>query len=118
MAKAKSAQKKDTKVRGPEVPGVDLRIATKRNEAGISQNELARRIGCDPSQISRFERGETFPSVGTLLQLAKGLGTTTDYLLTGVETMRQKTIRRSELPGDWTEIRIRVEDDGIVLIAQ
>jgi transcriptional regulator with XRE-family HTH domain len=45
--------------------------------------ELARRVGCSASLISRIERGVSVPSVGVLYALATELESSLDYLLFG-----------------------------------
>ena len=45
-----------------------------RKNAGLTQAELAERIGANKSYISRIERGLTFPSVATLYLLAAAMG--------------------------------------------
>lgn len=47
----------------------DLRVA-----AGLSQSELARKIGCAPSYICDLERGRRGPMLGTLAPLADAIG--------------------------------------------
>lgn len=50
-------------------------IIHKRMELGISQSQLAERMGTTPSVISRLESGEHFPSLKTLRRIADGLET-------------------------------------------
>lgn len=45
-----------------------------RLEQGITQKELAARIGTRQSNISRIERGQQNTSIGLLNKVAKGLG--------------------------------------------
>ena len=59
------------------------RIARLRRSLGWKQAELADRVGCKPTQISKFERGAYEPRLATLCRLAAAFGTSTDYLLTG-----------------------------------
>lgn len=47
-----------------------------RKNAGLTQQELADRIGVDKGYISRLERGLTIPTVSTLYQLATAMGLT------------------------------------------
>lgn len=47
-----------------------------RNEEGITQEELARRIGTKKSNISRMESGNYNPSLDFLVKIANGLGCT------------------------------------------
>lgn len=45
-----------------------------RQEAGLSQTELAAKSGTAQAVISRIERGAVSPSLDTLSKIAKGLG--------------------------------------------
>lgn len=49
------------------------RLKERREAAGLSQMGLARLLpgGTDVSQVSRWERGLTFPEFGTLVALAR-----------------------------------------------
>ena len=40
---------------------------------GLTQSDVAERLGTDPETISRFERGATLPSLSRLLALAEAL---------------------------------------------
>ena len=46
----------------------------RRAALGISQTELARRMGMRPAVVSRIERGQHATNPGTLKRLAEGLG--------------------------------------------
>lgn len=45
-----------------------------RKQAGLTQQELANRIGSDKGYISRLERGITIPTVSTLYRIAAAMG--------------------------------------------
>lgn len=49
-----------------------------RKEAGLTQEELGRRIGADKGYISRVERGLTVPTVATLYRIASAMGMTVE----------------------------------------
>ncbi|MBE6340083.1 MAG: helix-turn-helix transcriptional regulator [Bacteroidales bacterium] len=49
-----------------------------RKNAGLTQQELAERIGADKGYISRVERGLTIPTVSTLYRIAAAMGLTVD----------------------------------------
>lgn len=49
-------------------------VITARQAQGISQAELAARIGTRQSNISRLERGDSNPSMAFLKRVAQGLG--------------------------------------------
>lgn len=48
----------------------------------MSQSNLARRMGGDVYTISRWERGQTFPTYRHVCELAAALGVTEEQLLT------------------------------------
>lgn len=60
------------------------RITGLLNELGISQRELADRIGITEVSMSRYIRGDRTPKGPIIANMAMALDTTTDYLL-GVE---------------------------------
>lgn len=45
-----------------------------RKESGMTQSELAEKIGTDKSYISRVERGLTIPSISTFYRMASAMG--------------------------------------------
>lgn len=49
-------------------------LSTIRTRFGLSQLELARRVGTHRNYIGALERGETNPTLATLVKLATGLG--------------------------------------------
>src|SRR2546422_45336 len=57
------------------------RLARLREDAGLSQSALARRVGVSQSAISQMEAGDRSPSYGMLLQLADALGVSVAYLV-------------------------------------
>ncbi len=64
------------------------RIAALRRQMGLSQQELAARVGVSASAIGMYEQGRREPDCRGLVQLASALDVTTDYLLTGEATPR------------------------------
>ena len=49
-----------------------------RKNAGLTQSELAKRIGAEKGYISRIERGLIVPSVSTLYRIAAAMGLTVE----------------------------------------
>lgn len=60
--------------------GIGDRLRDERTRAGISQRELARRLGLSASLISQLENGVSKPSVGTLYAIVTELGISLDEL--------------------------------------
>lgn len=59
------------------------RLKQARTKKGVSQNELAKRIGVHVTNISRYERGENKPTSEVLSRLANALDTSVDFLMSG-----------------------------------
>lgn len=60
------------------------RLEALRSAKGISQIELAKKLGYkSDSTISKWEAGMSIPTGGKLVEIAKLLETTTDYILFG-----------------------------------
>jgi len=49
-------------------------VRSARQAAGLSQEQLARRLGTTQSVISRWERGHDEPRVSTLAAIARAIG--------------------------------------------
>ena len=45
-----------------------------RKQAGMTQSELAERLGADKSYVSRIERGLTVPSISTFYRMVSAMG--------------------------------------------
>src|SRR3970040_1900141 len=56
-----------------QLDGMGGRLRAERTKAGISQRELARRLGLSASLISQLESGLSKPSVGTLYAIVTEL---------------------------------------------
>ena len=56
-------------------------IRLKRENLGLSQNEVAEKAGLDRNYIGMVERGERNPSYLSLIKIAKGLNLTVYQLI-------------------------------------
>jgi len=59
----------------------NVRLKQLRELAGLSQAELARRLGIGRDLYNKYERAGIQPSYDTLVLIAKTLNTSIDYLL-------------------------------------
>src|SRR5262245_52491920 len=59
------------------------RIRAFRRQKRLTQEALAKAIGCSAHTVLRYENGELLPSLPRLLRLREVLGVTLDYLVTG-----------------------------------
>ncbi|MGQ0849315.1 MAG: helix-turn-helix domain-containing protein [Actinomycetota bacterium] len=66
-----------------DLEGIGDRLREERTKAGISQRELARRLGLSASMISQLESGLSKPSVGTLYAIVTELNLSLDRVIRG-----------------------------------
>jgi transcriptional regulator with XRE-family HTH domain len=66
-----------------ELEDIGTRLRGERDRVGISQRELARRIGLSASMISQIESGQSKPSVSTLYDIVTELGVSVDDIFSG-----------------------------------
>jgi transcriptional regulator with XRE-family HTH domain len=82
-----------------ELDGIGDRLREERVRAGISQRELARRLGLSASLISQLESGMSKPSVGTLYAIVTELGLSLDKVIRGEPFSEDRVVRRSQPSG-------------------
>ena len=61
------------------------RIMALRKAAGMTQEQVAERLGVSPQAVSKWETGTADPSTSNLLALAKLFGVSAEELLRSVE---------------------------------
>lgn len=60
---------------------IGKRIRLNRKAAGLTQAELAQKLGIPPQSIGQWERGERQPKLDTLLRIASALDTPLEELV-------------------------------------
>jgi y4mF family transcriptional regulator len=76
---------------------VGQRIKDRRAELGWTQEQLAQKAGISKSFLSELENGKRSVSADNLLDLARALGVSLDYLMTGKE-MEKETAEEVQIP--------------------
>ena len=56
-------------------------ISNRRKALGLTQQDLADRLGVTNKAVSRWETGEGYPDITFIRELSENLGVTTDELL-------------------------------------
>lgn len=78
-----------------------------RTEKGISQDELAKKVGIHPTHLSRYERGLSVPSVEVAQKLSEVLKMSLDELiLENPKEQMGKAIQDRELLGLFSRVQI------------
>ena len=66
------------------------RIQSLRKQKGMSQIELADAIGVSRQAVSKWESEQTIPDLDKIVAMSEIFGTTTDYLLKGIEPLENE----------------------------
>lgn len=66
------------------------RIAELRNKMGLSQYELADRLGFSRGKLSNYEQGQRQPDYDSLQKIADFFEVSIDYLITGKERVKEE----------------------------
>jgi transcriptional regulator with XRE-family HTH domain len=67
-----------------KITGIGSRVRSARELKGFTQYELAQRCGVRDLAISQTECGKTIPKAELLVDLARELDLSVDWILTGV----------------------------------
>jgi transcriptional regulator with XRE-family HTH domain len=93
------------------------RIQTLRKQAGLTQVELADKIGVSKSQFIRYESKNVQPPANIINKLADTLATSVDFLISGDKNEKAKaSLKNSELIQRFKEVDSLPEDEQSVLI--
>ncbi|MEA2462814.1 MAG: hypothetical protein QOJ98_561 [Acidobacteriota bacterium] len=102
------------------------RLTLFRERLSLSTTQLAKMIGVDYMQVSRYEKGQSLPSLGTAVRLAQALQISLDELTTGTEppeppkppvfknsALFARLLELDRIPPDRQELALRVLDTVI-----
>jgi transcriptional regulator with XRE-family HTH domain len=97
-----------------ELEDIGTRLREERDRVGISQRELARRVGLSASMISQIESGQSKPSVSTLYGIVTELGVSLDDIFGGNGAVARADADAA--PDDSTHLgpMVRVEDRHVI----
>lgn len=82
------------------------RLYELRKEKGLSQEELAEKLGVSRQAVSKWERSEASPDTDNLIALAKIYGLSLDELVYGKKDDQQSTEAESEAKNDTDKVDI------------
>lgn len=72
-------------------------IAQRRRELGLTQQQLAERLGVTNKAVSKWERGDGYPDIALIAPLSEALGLSADELLRGERVPAAETPPMGEL---------------------
>jgi len=98
------------------------RLRLLRRKKDWSQGRLAQKVNIDAQRISKYERGLSTPPLDVLVGIARALGVSLDYLLTGKSygadkvknpLLIEKIEEVDELPSEYQQTLISVLDSFV-----
>lgn len=94
----------------------DYRAAIKaaRERAGLTQEELARKVGCSSSTVRNWERGDTRPRSPALMAIAQATGVPVETLAASGATERSVSF----LAGAPTDARVADLEGRLAAVAE
>ena len=75
-----------------ELKKIGKLIAVKRKEKGLTQEELAEKLGVTNKAVSKWETGRGMPDLAIIQELSKVLGITVSTLLNGEESKEEELV--------------------------
>lgn len=81
-------------------------IASKRKALGLTQNQLAERLGMSDKSVSKWERGVCLPDVSVYMELCEILGISLNEFIAGEDISEERIAKKSE------ENLIQITEDG------
>jgi transcriptional regulator with XRE-family HTH domain len=94
---------------------IGLRVKSSRRRAGLTQEQLAERVGKAVETISNIERGHSITGLETLEQIALVLHTPIVYFFEGYMSERRVTRRRAEAQQRLLESADKLSDGQIAV---
>lgn len=91
---------------------IGKRVAQLRRAKGLTQEELASRLGVSPQAVSKWENDQTCPDISLLLPLSRLLGVTTDELLSGSQESATVQMLPPEQRKDFSVMMLRIVADS------
>ena len=88
------------------------RIAEKRKEKGLTQEELADMLGVSAQAVSKWENDISCPDIMTLVPLAEKLECTIDELLTGRSAEQTVTLMPENQRKEFNKLMFRIYVDS------
>lgn len=71
-------------------------LAQKRKELGLTQKQLAEKLGMSDKSVSKWERGICLPDVSVYIELCNILGITINEFLAGEDIQIEEIEKKSE----------------------
>lgn len=98
-------------------PNFPAKLKALRKNHGLSQGQLAKKIGADLQRVSKYERGVIWPTMELMVKIAKAFDVSVDFLIRDDKEAAISKIRNQELLHQLEEINNLPEEDQVTVIS-
>ncbi len=98
-------------------PDLAEKLKQARKQKGLTQGQLAKKIGADIQRISKSERGVLIPTTEIMVKLSDALDVSLDYLLKNGKNRVAGKVRDTELIDQFIQVDALPEKDRHILKA-
>lgn len=98
-------------------PELSEKLKQARKQKGLTQGQLAQKIGADIQRISKYERAVLIPTTEIMVKLSNALDVSLDYLLKNCKNRVTGKVKDSELIDQFIQIDSLPEKDRHILKA-
>ncbi len=98
-------------------PDLSEKLKQARKQKGLTQGQLAKKIGADIQRISKYERSVLIPTTEIMVKLSVALDVSLDYLLKNGKNQVTGKIRDTELIDQFTQVDALPDKDRDILKA-
>jgi len=98
-------------------PNFPAKLRVLRKSHGLSQGQLAKKIGADLQRVSKYERGVIWPTMELMVKIAKVFDVSVDFLIRDDKEAAIGKIRNQELLHQLEEINNLPEEDQETVVS-
>ena len=98
-------------------PNLSKKLKQARKQKGLTQSQLAQKIGADIQRISKYERSILIPTTEIMVKLSNALDVSLDYLLKDDKNRVTGKVKDTELVDQFVQIDALPEQDRHMLKA-
>ena len=99
------------------LPILSKKLKLARKQKGLTQGQLAQKIGADIQRISKYERSILIPTTEIMVKLSNALDVSLDYLLKDDKNRVTGKVKDTELVDQFVQVDALPEQDRHMLKA-
>ncbi len=99
------------------LPNLSKKLKQARKQKGLTQGQLAQKIGADIQRVSKYERGILIPTTEIMVKISNALDVSLDYLLKDDKNRVTGKVKDTELVDQFVQVDALPDQDRHMLKA-